>query len=196
MARVKTKTPFSKFPSLLDSLQVDRVYSYGQITRHFGLRPELLPSSDGFHHFQMVIKPASKVKGNERLVQFVTHKKKMELRLLPYQIMHYCGAAEMRLQLGAAVEHWANDAGAAGKSEQPDALWHHPERGTLAIEFDTGSYTKNLIDHKIIAFEAFAGTIWGVTTLYRKRRLTLKWARKNVQVIYVPWWMGLTEINP
>lgn len=188
MAPVKTKSVIGRYKNLLDSLRVDRVYSYGQVTRHFKLRPDLLPVSEGFHHFQMVVKPASKVKGGDRLVHFVTRKKKMEFRLLPYQITHYCGAAEMRMQLGAQLEHWVNDAGAAGKGEQPDAVWHHPERGTLAIEFDTGSYTKRLIEDKMVAFGEYDGVIWGVTTPYRKRRLSLKWARQKVQVLYVPWW--------
>jgi hypothetical protein len=92
----------------------------------------------------------------------------------PY-LAHHAGLAEMRQQLGVMPDKkiWQLEPRSRLSYEQPDALWHSPY-GTVAIEYDTGSYSSLTIQKKREAFRdrGFSATVWGVPSVKRQQRLT------------------------
>lgn len=112
----------------------------------------------------------------------------MILRYREHRIAHLLGAAQARIDVGAALEDWESDAGAVGETERPDAFWHLPGGGTVAVEYDSGAYSREIIRRKVQAFERFDGVIWACSSDRRRRRLRRELGPLGYQVIAVDWW--------
>ena len=73
-------------------------------------------------------------------------------------LRHLAGITAMRHALGANADDWENHADRAAAPLIPDALWTPPEDhplagGTVAIEYDAGSYDPQRVYDKLSEFE-------------------------------------------
>jgi hypothetical protein len=174
----------------LADLTADRVISYGQLRRHYGLGDHDL---DRVPYVETILRPVHMRKALEVKTRFFLGQKKLQ-SMSDHSLMHLAGTGEMRRILGVRTgDSWVVNARHAHASEEPDAVFRSPH-GEIAVEFDLGSYTMNTIQKKLEAFHdrGYLETVWGVTSLTRQRRL-----RDNIgdqlkrDVLLADWWSDL-----
>lgn len=153
------------------ALEVDSVLSRQQLQRHYGLDTGDL---QGVPFVHALLHPCHGRYGLEVGTRFFLASARMRHMKDPY-LAHHAGLAEMRQQLGVMPDKkiWQLEPRSRLSYEQPDALWHSPY-GTVAIEYDTGSYSSLTIQKKREAFRdrGFSATVWGVPSVKRQQRLT------------------------
>lgn len=82
-------------------------------------------------------------------------------------LRHLAGVAELRAQLGAEPNHWHSPEKAVGR-QVPDALWRC-STGVVAVEFDSGSYSRARIAEKAVIFQGYADQVWGSPSPQRNK---------------------------
>lgn len=112
----------------------------------------------------------------------------MLARYREHRVAHLLGAAQTRIDLGAPLERWESDAAAVGETERPDAFWHLEGGGCVAIEYDSGAYSREVVRRKMAAFERFDGVVWACSSDRRRRRLRRVLGPLGYRVIQVDWW--------
>lgn len=111
-------------------------------------------------------------------------------------LRHLAGITATRHALGALAVDWENHADRVAAPLVPDALWTPPDGhplagGTVAIEYDAGSYGPHRRYEKMAEFErAFAAQVWAASTGARAETLRRTAATHgiDVTVVVVPWW--------
>ena len=148
-------------------LSVDHVVTTAQAKRWYGLRqrdlvmgglhlePRYLSLSNGARHFKRVTFVLSDERGRDRSTS---------------ALYHLAGTAEIRYILQAPPSSWASTAARLFATMTPDALWESAE-AKVAIEFDTGSYSRQRILDKAKAFSAYDRQVWGAPTATRVSNL-------------------------
>ncbi|HEX7021327.1 MAG TPA: replication-relaxation family protein [Trueperaceae bacterium] len=164
---------------------VDRALSTGQVQRRYGLAESALQAS-GLPLATAYLAP-TRGSYRYRRVVFVVATRKLA-RLDPNSLRHLAGVAELRALLGVAGDAWRSAAAARYRPNTPDAFWKS-ERGTIAIEYDVGSYSRTQILAKARTFLAYASQIWGSSSLARTRHLQhlLEQTDGSARVLYAPW---------
>ena len=180
---------------LIGDLEVDQAISVGQAVRHYGLGADDLPGKvvpiEAF--------VAATHGGNRyRQVAFVALSKRLA-RLSGASLRHLSGVAETRRLLGAPPSSWQRLA-ARRRPHRPDALWHSPQ-GTVAVEYDAGSYSSAQVTLKLdrLRRAGYAGQFWGTPSAARRRHLEhliearlgqtrpSRWEAPWASVVYAPW---------
>lgn len=169
----------------LAALQCDGVLTSSQLIRHYGLnvgdlRGQLLRRA--------VVRPCHGRDATEHNVQFFVRDTKL-YRASAHHLAHRAGVAELRRQLGVEPDPaiWRVEARGRRRTEEPDAYWYS-ESGKIAIEYDTGSYSRQVIERKLSTFRdrGFEDTIWAVPTASRARYMG-QFPDANVR--QVEWWV-------
>lgn len=145
--------------------------------------------------FEVVVAPVWNVASSVVAVQAISDWP-MPLRYREHRVAHLLGAAQVRIDLGAPLSSWESDAAAVGETERPDAFWHLPGGGCVAIEYDTGAYSPDVIRRKIAAFERFDGVVWACSSDRRRRRLRRTLGPLGYRVIQVDWWSPRVRAQP
>lgn len=174
---------------LLEDLKVDRVLSRGQLFRGYGMEmhPRVLQQLDLFT-FKLVCRPYTGTPDFVIAVDLVTRSRTLHQYLTTQQIVHLLGVAEIRLQMGALTRDWVSCAQQLGRTLQPDAYWATTS-GTVAVEFDTGSYHSRTVARKVNTFKGeFAGVVWGTTSPVRQAEINSLHGGEVVEVITAKWW--------
>jgi hypothetical protein len=146
-------------------LEVDRALSEGQVLRHYGIS---LASLEGFARAEAYLAVTRGSYRHQR-TNFVVCPARLRQTTGP-SLRHLAGVAEMRRLLGAAPEDWESVAEARHRLYIPDAVWTTPD-GTVAIEYDVGSYAPQQVITKARTFNSYTRQIWGAPTLARSRHL-------------------------
>lgn len=154
-----------RIEQLRTDLTVDRALSEGQVLRHYGI------SVAALNGFALAEAYLAVTRGSYRHqhTNFVVCPARLRQATGP-SLRHLAGVAEMRRLLGAAPEQWESVAEARHRLYIPDAVWSTPE-GTVAIEYDVGSYTPRQVLTKARTFDSYTRQIWGAPTLARTRHL-------------------------
>ena len=140
--------------SALDlDLNVDKALSYGQLYHYYNLTLADIAVCE--HNYKEVFIALSHHSRMFKRVGFITLKPYK--RLSANALRHLAGVAELRRQLAASRDSWCVER--RFSAETPDALWQSC-KGPVAIEFDTGSYSKTVLQKKLSAFSSLR-QIWG-----------------------------------
>ncbi|THF69841.1 hypothetical protein E7T06_10075 [Deinococcus sp. Arct2-2] len=171
-------------------LAADRVISYGQLRRHYGLDEHDL---DRVPYVETVLQPTHMRKALEVKTRFFLGQKSLQ-SMSDHSLMHFAGTGEMRRILGVRTgDHWRVNPRHVRASEEPDAVFRSPH-GEVAVEFDTGTYTMTTIQKKLGAFSdrAFLETVWGVTSINRQRHLREEiGSQLKRDILLADWWSDL-----
>lgn len=65
----------------------------------------------------------------------------------------------------------------------PDAIWEHPRVGEVAVEYDSGGYTRQRIIDKAAAFSAYPLQVWGCASAQRAEHVRALTARVATNVL-------------
>lgn len=153
-----------------EALLVDSVLSSQQLQRHYGLETGDMVDVPFVH---ALIHPCHSRYGLEVSTRFFLASPRMQY-VHHHHLAHRAGLAEMRMQLSvyADAKIWQIEPRSRLSYEQPDAIWHS-SRGSIAVEYDTGSYSMSTIQKKRETFSdrGFAATLWGVPAAKRQQRL-------------------------
>ncbi|WP_407542148.1 hypothetical protein Q0M94_17935 (plasmid) [Deinococcus radiomollis] len=173
----------------VQSLECDGALTTAQLKRYYGLSLNDIVSRP---YVETILRPTHGDQATEPAVTFVTATRKMA-NLDDTVLAHRVGTGEMRHQMGVFSEerHWKAEERELLKFEEPDAYYYDENGQIHAIEFDTGSYTANVIDDKLSTFQdrGFTSIHWGVTTSTRKVNLTDKIRhRLGSDVLLCEWW--------
>lgn len=173
----------------LRSIECDGVLSNGQLKRYYGLDLGDITSRP---YIETIVRPTHSDFRTEANVTFVLSNRKTA-RLDDTSLGHRAGTSEMRHQMGVSSEprSWKAEQREALRFEEPDAYYYGEDGQIHAIEFDTGTYTANVIDDKLSTFSerGFTGVLWGVTSVRRQANLTDKIRdRLSGDVLLCPWW--------
>lgn len=165
-------------------LRTDRVLTLTQVETRYQLGHLQLEAA-GFLVFERFVGTTRHTKVCSHL--FVAEDKKI-LEQHENTLRHLAGVAAMRQALGAEAHTWSSAADASFALLRPDALWRTSE-GTVAIEFDAGSYDPEQLRSKVAAFSNFAGQVWGAASRARAARLSrlLKGAANDALALHVSW---------
>ncbi|WP_135230476.1 replication-relaxation family protein [Deinococcus fonticola] len=152
------------------ALAVDSVMSTQQLRRHYGLEAGDLQDTPYVH---ALIHPCHGRYGLEVSTRFFLASPRMQY-VHHHHLAHRAGLAEMRMQLSVEADTsvWQTEPRSRLSYEQPDAIWCTP-KGSVAVEYDTGSYSMSTIQKKRETFSdrGFAATLWGVPAAKRQQRL-------------------------
>lgn len=122
-------------------------------------------------------------------VRFITHDPKVA-KYDGNRLRHLAGTAALRQQLDIHPSRWLSDAGAAAATFVPDAVWESPA-GRVAVEYDAGSYSKETVMAKGLAFAEFeGGQLWGVASAGRVPFVVAALREagvSNARVVHAPW---------
>ncbi|MFC4455196.1 replication-relaxation family protein [Deinococcus sonorensis] len=101
------------------------------------------------------------------------------------ELGHLAGTAEIRQQLRARPEQWR--VVRRGPVTVPDAQYRPASGGVVAIEYDTGSYSSQVVKRKVEAFTLdCTGIVWGAVSAMRRERLQFRYPA--VTVLDARWW--------
>lgn len=178
--------------ALIEDLQVDHVLSAGQLRRRYGL----VLDGRGARDLGLC--------WTERTVTTVHNSPSSVLHLgfvvLPdlhraegWRLGHAAGTAEVRSLLGVERESWRSTAAEVGfHTATPDAVFAS-SAGLAAVEFDTGSYGREVVQTKLRAHCAFpGGAVWATSGERRSRAIrdrSLVHHRGRIQVVRAAWWI-------
>lgn len=171
------------------ALQVDRVLSYGQLARYFGVKMNpVIREQHGLFAFDLVAVPIRSDPLFMVVVQCFTRARNLPYFYTNSQIVHLLGVAELRLMVGAHLQDWKSEANLLGRSLLPDALWQ-TTAGVVAVEFDTGTYHSKTVQNKLAAFgQSYAGVLWGSTSEQRVRKLRARHSGEDREFLVIKWW--------
>jgi hypothetical protein len=172
--------------ALQKALKVDRAIGLGAVAFHYGLGlGELKGLPVQIRHLKIGLHQQSR----RDVYPVVTDLESQNLS--PTQLRHLAGTAASRLILGAALEDWENLGARVGDGTKPDALWRSPQ-GTLAVEFDCGSYNPEQVALKLERFKRFhGGQVWTTSAPHRQSCLNQRMAAvSNAKAILVDWFLG------
>lgn len=161
------------------ALLADVVLSDGQLQR-LGVKPSLFPGR------QVSVRPAFRVRHQERLVTFRALDEKVLLRNDVYGLAHHAGTAEIRHLIGAPPDAW-RAGGVACMGNEPDARAWSDDGEALLIEYDCG-YRGRVVRDKMLAFREEGQVVWGTPSSLRAARIAL--AYPDARVVVTPWWEG------
>lgn len=168
---------------LREALEVDKALSLGQCQRHWGLGIEELREA-GFYPVEAQIGLTRHQRPQP--VVFVCSSGSIA-RLHPNQLRHLAGVAEMRQLLAAPAQFWRSTAERERALLIPDAIWETPE-GSVAIEFDAGSYSPRQIEEKVWRFSrGYVQQIWGTPSHLRQARLESHAQGFTLNVVMANW---------
>lgn len=173
----------------LTSLECDGTLTDGQLARYYGLEIEDLTDRP---YVRTIVRPTHMDFRNEAGVTFVTANRNIA-RLDDNALGHRAGTAEMRhlMSVAADAKSWRAEHRDSLRFEEPDAYYYDEHGQMRAIEFDTGSYSSNVIDDKLTTFtdRGFTGIYWGVTMPRRQFNLTEKIRdRLESDILICRWW--------
>lgn len=165
-------------------LDTDQAISEGQLRRHYGLSTTDLPSDFKFVNAFLAPSQGSLDYQQVRFIGLSARVKRLE----GSSLRHLAGIAEMRHILGADRNVWVSLAAARRKPRMPDALWK-TARGSVAIEYDIGSYSPKQIRDKAMDFRRYSDQLWGTSSRERARHLShlLRQLSHRHTVHYAPW---------
>jgi hypothetical protein len=144
-------------------LSTDLVQPLSRVLAESGLSPRAI--SREFHVFDVFVETATHHARASRTTCVAVE----PLERRATEIRHLLGIASMRRELGVPPEHWRLYE--AYDPIAPDAEWRVPH-GTIAIEFDAGSYSRQVIVTKTLQFgAAYRDQVWGM--LGEARRATV-----------------------
>lgn len=149
-------------------LEVDHVVTASQALRWYRLRQRKMVSA-GLVLEPRHLKRSQKASAFQRMM-FVMRNAK-QARSSTTSLYHLAGTAEIRAALGAGLGGWSSTAWREAATMIPDAIWTRDNGEEVAIEFDTGAYSRKRIIKKAEAFSEFAGQVWGSTTERRADRV-------------------------
>ncbi|GGB73883.1 hypothetical protein [Deinococcus soli (ex Cha et al. 2016)] len=175
------------------ALACDGVITSGQLERHFGLTDRDFPETP---FVEDLVRPVHTRYGLEVTARFFLADARMQRMEVP-QLGHRAGTAELRHTLGIAPEQCEveprSDGRLVRRAEEPDAIWYPDPADRSrrwAVEYDTGSYTKTVVEQKRDTFyRRFERIIWGVPSPRRAqfiRSHISDSSRSDVRV--VNWW--------
>ena len=152
---------------LREALEADKALSLGQCQRHWSIDQQDL----GLLGFLTVETRVGLTRHQSpRPVVFVCSSPSIA-RLHPNQLRHLAGVAEMRHLLEASPDCWHSEAEREKALLYPDAVWQTPE-GSVAVEFDAGSYSPRQIEQKMWRFaRGHVAQVWGTPSAVRQARL-------------------------
>ena len=173
----------------LRSLDCDGALSDAQLQKYYGLDLDDLSDRP---YIETIMRPIHGESATEIQTRFVVAGAKFS-RMDESKLGHRVGTSEIRHQLGLPPEQerWRAERRESRRFEEPDAHYFDTHGLIHAIEFDTGTYTLNVIDDKLTTFRdrGFEGTIWGVTGARRQQNLTQKIGpRLERAVLLCEWW--------
>lgn len=172
-----------------EALACDGVITEGQLRRHFKLEAEDFPR---VLYVEDLAHPVHMRRSLEVRVRFYLASRKLGHSEVP-QLAHRAGTGELRHLYGVRPEQCEqvrqNTKNLRRHFEEPDAIWHpDPADRTrrVAVEFDTGSYPRKVIEEKREAFRKhFEGIVWGVTSQRRQASVA---SLLTQRVDLVQWW--------
>lgn len=173
----------------LMSIDCDGVMTTAQLSRYYGL--DLGDITDR-PYIQSIVRPTHNDFRNEANVTFIATSK-LIAKLDDKTLGHRAGTGEMRhlMSVSPGPRNWKAEHRESLRFEEPDAYYYDDEGQIHAIEFDTGTYTANVIDDKLTIFtdRGFKGIHWGVTSAKRQLNVTEKIRdRLGSDVLICPWW--------
>lgn len=175
------------------ALACDGVMTSGQLERYFGLTDRDFPDTP---FVEDLVRPVHMRHGFELSTRFFLADPRMGRMEVP-QLAHRAGTAELRHQVGIPPEQCEVERRSDGrlrrKTEEPDAIWYPDPTDRSrrwAVEYDTGSYPKDVIEKKRDTFyRRFERIVWGVPSARRQqfvRSHISDSSRSEVRV--VDWW--------
>ncbi|MBZ9715765.1 hypothetical protein [Deinococcus multiflagellatus] len=169
-----------------EALACDGVMTEGQLKRHFKLEAEDLPAVP---FVQDLARPVHMRPNLEVPVRFLLATRTMGQAEVPH-LAHRAGAGELRHQYGvppSACEVVRPSRGTVRRrAEEPDAIWQRADGGRVAVEFDTGSYVRRVVEEKRDSFrQHFQGLVWGVVS-ERRQATVSSWLTQRVDL--AQWW--------
>jgi Replication-relaxation len=173
---------------LSNVLQRDKVMSLGQCLHHYNVTRSELDKQ--FILKEDFLSETNYTRHSSRFT-FVCRDKKTAQRQ-GSSLRHLAGVTEMRLLLKADPLSWRNQGGRVNSLLIPDGIWHQG-RTKIAIEYDTGSYSKEQLEQKISAYQRhYLQQIWGTPSVKRLEKLNAMFLEAGLgewaQVLYAPWW--------
>jgi len=171
----------------LTSLGCDGVMTTAQLGKYYGLDIGDITERP---YIQSIVRPTHSDYRNEVDVTFIATSKVIA-RLDDNTFGHRAGTGEMRHLMGVSSDprSWKSEHRDLMRFEEPDAYYYDDEGQIHAIEFDTGTYTANVIDDKLTIFtdRGFTEIHWGVTSPRRQLNLTEKMPnRSGTDVLICP----------
>lgn len=172
-----------------EALACDGVMTEGQLKRHFALEAEDLPKVPVLED---LAQPVHMRRSLEVSVRFFLASRKLGKAEVP-QLAHRAGAAELRYMYGIHPDRCEVVRPQVQKPrrdfEEPDAIWF-PDLADrtqrVAVEFDTGSYPRKVVEAKREVFRKQYGRIvWGVTSARRQEAIS-SWLTQRIDL--AQWW--------
>ena len=104
------------------------------------------------------------------------------------ELTHLVGTAAMQALLDIPLDQWRVLPSWHARGNRPDAEYDHPGgRGLVAVEYDSGTYTRTLVKQKLKDYrdQGYHQTVWGAASALRGKRLK----DLGTTTIEVPWWI-------
>ena len=102
-------------------------------------------------------------------------------------LSHMAGVAAIRFQLGIPPGEWSTRP-TSGEHNHPDAEYKEQQaHRRIAVEYDSGTYVRQLVREKMQHFEAtYGGVVWGVVSPVRGERIHRR--HPDARVVDATWW--------
>lgn len=191
---VHWKTARKLAEALMEHLETDRALTVMQVVRRF--RDFDINRDDA----RKVAREAGCVTKRVRIPPAKGHKAEpYEICYVPSEppnpkyLPHILGLAEMRTILGNRALHWRHvklaSSTARGRQDMPDAIYETPDGDVVAVEYDHGSYTRDIILSKARYASKYTGRQLWCTPLLR-RALAIAQMIPGAEVWHVSWATG------
>lgn len=172
-----------------EALECDGVITESQLQRHFKLEAEDFPKVP---YVEDLARPVHMRHTLEIPVRFYLASRRLKQSEVP-QLAHRAGAGELRHLYGIRPDQCAQvhqgTQSLRRNLEEPDAIWYpdaEDRTRRIAVEFDTGSYPRKVIEAKRDAFRKhYESFVWGVTSKRRKENVA---SLLTQRVDLAEWW--------
>lgn len=167
----------------IEVLRTDVVITAGQLSRLYGVERRVLT---GLPHRTLTVSPVHMRPGLVVDATFYALGQRTLDRLSPGNLSHLAGTAEIRAVLRVPPDRYRVLPRARGV-QRPDAEYHDPLGGVIAVEYDSGTYSRGDVAAKLECYrQHYDGTVWAVCSAVRLERFKRRYLQ--VQLMQVSWW--------
>lgn len=166
------------------ALGADGVLTARQLKRYCGVDERALR---GLPHKDAQVRPVHSRPSASARVRFYALYEETLRYSSDTALSHIAGVAAIRHQLGIPPEEWSTRH-ASGDHNYPDAEYKEQQSGRrIAVEYDSGTYVRQLVREKMQHFEAtYGGVVWGVISRVRGERIHRR--HPDARVVDATWW--------